>query len=90
MIIPFISLSIPITVYGLAFVTNSKDIYDSGFILLIFTIMVGGYPLFNDLCCIFMMKPYRLYIRSLLSRIFPFIPLPSTVQEITNHGSTMV
>lgn len=89
MIIPFVSLSIPITVYGLAFVTNTNDIYDSFAVLLFSTIVIGGYPLFNDLCCIFMMKPYRIYIRSLLSKIFPCIPLPSTVEEITNHGSSM-
>lgn len=88
MIIPFVPLSIPICLYGFAFITQNKAIYDSFGVLLLSTIAIGGYPLLNNLCCIIMMKPYRKYAREFLSKIFPCIPVNSTAKEISSHAAS--
>lgn len=90
MIIPFVSLSTPVVVYGIAFVTQTEAIYTSPVLLAFSTMLIGGYPLLNDLCCFLMMKPYRTYARGLISKILPFIPIPSTVTELTSHAASSV
>ena len=67
-LIPAASMLIPISVYLLGYLSGYQDILKSTTMELIAILLVGGYPFFNSIFCLYSMRPYRVFCKQLWRR----------------------